>query len=486
MEKINFEDGQLVTAGYVEIEDVKYPITEAEYDGATPLSAFILNKMQENIEKAIGEVSSFDPVIVEELPTENIQEKTMYLVLSNADEEIKKYDAYIYKDNEWKQIGSAELDPSKLTLNLVENSYKVTLTEAVAGGGTITLPCMYKVGSDRLDVYLNGEKLIKAEADDTEGHYYEVGTQGTLSNVIKITSDWTAEIGDVFEFTIRTNGEAEIETGVGEIENGVVLWENPNPTAEISTSGINITLDESLFDRYEVYFKMTTTSTTLLCEKSFKGIGAHLQFSQGENSIYRNITYVSENNYFIDYASPLGITSPELSNYTKYAIPVKIIGYKNTMPAVVVKEITVPVIQEGETTETVKQIVENTLDERGNNEIYSTEEQVIGKWIDGKPLYRKVIVKGVASGETLIELGINNLDYIKDISGTMKYYNSEGAVRFIPISRAHSSKLENQSGWYYTGTANKLALEVGSTYSSYNITATIIAEYTKTTDTGEV
>lgn len=198
------------------IPDVSQFITDEEVD-------VLLKNLQANLEEEIGNVSSFDPVIVEELPTENIQEKTMYLVLSNADEEIKKYDAYIYKDNEWKQIGSAELDPSKLTVNLVENSYDLTLTEAVTSGGTITLPSMYKVGFDRLDVYLNGEKLIKADTSDTEGHYYEVGTEGTLSNVIRITSDWTAEVGDVFEFTIRTNGEG------AEVESDTIIVSNTEP-----------------------------------------------------------------------------------------------------------------------------------------------------------------------------------------------------------------------------------------------------------------
>lgn len=213
MEKINFQDGQLVEVGYVEIDGVRYPIVEAKYDGATPLSSFILNKMQSNIETAIGEVSSFDPVIVTELPTEDIQEKAMYLVLSNNEGTIEKYDAYIYKDNEWKQIGSAEIDPSKLTVNLVENSYKLTLTQEVASGGTITVPSNYKVGLDRLDVYLNGEKLIKAVDSDNQGHYYEVGTQGNLSNTITITDDWSAKAGDVFEFTIRTNGQgSEVES----------------------------------------------------------------------------------------------------------------------------------------------------------------------------------------------------------------------------------------------------------------------------------
>lgn len=58
MQKINFEDGQLVKKGYVEIDGTQYSTEEAEYDGATPLSAHVLNKMQDNIEEAINNVQA--------------------------------------------------------------------------------------------------------------------------------------------------------------------------------------------------------------------------------------------------------------------------------------------------------------------------------------------------------------------------------------------------------------------------------------------
>ena len=35
---------------------------------------------------------------------------------------------------------------------------------------------------------------------------------------------------------------------------------------------------------------------------------------------------------------------------------------------------------------------ENRLNKLENNNVYSEEEQIIGKWIDGKPIYRKVII----------------------------------------------------------------------------------------------
>ena len=55
MEKINFENGQLLEGAYVTINGVKHDIVKAKYTGKTPISAFVLNALQENIEQAIEE-----------------------------------------------------------------------------------------------------------------------------------------------------------------------------------------------------------------------------------------------------------------------------------------------------------------------------------------------------------------------------------------------------------------------------------------------
>lgn len=62
MEKINFEDGQLVSNGYVEIDGTQHTVTEAEYEGSTPLSAHNLNKMQDNIENAMVEKANITDI----------------------------------------------------------------------------------------------------------------------------------------------------------------------------------------------------------------------------------------------------------------------------------------------------------------------------------------------------------------------------------------------------------------------------------------
>lgn len=101
-------------------------------------------------------------------------------------------------------------DKEKVDELLVEHKYFMKVTTAVAKGGTIIIPCNYKVGADCLDVYLNGQKLIKAtNTDDTTGHYYEMEIPNSEnSNQICLTNDWGLDAdsiaeGRIFEFVVR-------------------------------------------------------------------------------------------------------------------------------------------------------------------------------------------------------------------------------------------------------------------------------------------
>lgn len=113
-----------------------------------------------------------------------------------------------------------------------------------------------------------------------------------------------------------------------------------------------------------------------------------------------------------------------------------------------------------------------------NEEVYSTNEVKIGTWIDGKPLYRKVISKNQnIQNDTEFSSGILNIDNCIKIEGT---YNSSDDTAITP----HPS---------YAGATNYLrfslvnktngTLKVQSGFSSTNNRNIIITlEYTKTTD----
>lgn len=106
---------------------------------------------------------------------------------------------------------------------------------------------------------------------------------------------------------------------------------------------------------------------------------------------------------------------------------------------------------------------------------YSTDEKAIGKWIDGKPLYRKVIEKTITkSGNNIFSLssvGLKNID---------KYITLKLISNGNPINEG-----------YYTSASdslracinyNGLNINLGTTYPAVPCPIYIIVEYTKTTD----
>ena len=127
----------------------------------------------------------------------------------------------------------------------------------------------------------------------------------------------------------------------------------------------------------------------------------------------------------------------------------------------------------------VKALIGNIKGQAGKdgseNQIYSTEEQVIGKWISGKPIYRKVfsLNKKVSEGED-ISTGckLDNVDIL--ISLSMYTDDSCGNRWGADISNGNPIYL-TPNNYINVGAYS------GSRDFYYNIHM-IIAEYTKTTD----
>ena len=87
---------------------------------------------------------------------------------------------------------------------LLTHKYHLIVTAPTPAGGTVTLPCYYQVGQGVLDVFLNGERLLLSSDDaGTDGHYVEVGDTDSISNQIKITPDWSLDVGDYLDLVVR-------------------------------------------------------------------------------------------------------------------------------------------------------------------------------------------------------------------------------------------------------------------------------------------
>ena len=111
---------------------------------------------------------------------------------------------------------------------------------------------------------------------------------------------------------------------------------------------------------------------------------------------------------------------------------------------------------------------------------YSTEEKLIGTWIDGKPLYRKVFT-GTAPSSAGVNTNIftdslfTNVDmcYVKD--GYIKYVDGGGYIDFYKINESRDS--DYSSRIFISGSESSIRGAVGSQFTSRPLV--VIVEYTK-------
>ena len=108
---------------------------------------------------------------------------------------------------------------------------------------------------------------------------------------------------------------------------------------------------------------------------------------------------------------------------------------------------------------------------------YSTEEKVIGTWIDGKPLYQRTFTGTCPNhtGQTIIQT-LNEEIQAKNIGGYVEY--TQGNSVFIP--NYESSTWKVIFGISTVNGVSTLRIEVGSDLFNKPFYTTL--QYTKTTD----
>lgn len=111
---------------------------------------------------------------------------------------------------------------------------------------------------------------------------------------------------------------------------------------------------------------------------------------------------------------------------------------------------------------------------------YSTDEIIVGRWIDNKPVYRRAVIftnfSSSSGNSKSIGLTSSILDTMVRITGT--YIASDSSVGTIPRGHPSNASWENNVWLNSSGT---LYLEMGSSYTSV-IKAVVILEYTKKSD----
>ena len=137
-------------------------------------------------------------------------------------------------------------------------------------------------------------------------------------------------------------------------------------------------------------------------------------------------------------------------------------------------EATVDVIDNLTSTDTTKPLSANQgrlLNQRLN---YYIEETVIGTWIDGKPLYRKVLSSTTISDSNVDITLPSNIDFMS----TDKVEIKAGDFSFFSDRYTNANDLIQ----IFKYNATTLRVVLGSNWKGNFKSATIVIEYTKTTD----
>ena len=150
-------------------------------------------------------------------------------------------------------------------------------------------------------------------------------------------------------------------------------------------------------------------------------------------------------------------------NLQPYYVAYKIIKAKNTTPTMA----SIVNTQNDSTTDGYSCKFINKL------HTYSTTEQVVGTWINGKPIYRKVVEKTVNATSnwtsyTLASLGISNYQYIYFGNGCRRI---QGDRYVKDVNNGQNVYLDMNNG----------TVNIGPD-SEYKNIYTLVFEYTKTTD----
>ena len=107
---------------------------------------------------------------------------------------------------------------------------------------------------------------------------------------------------------------------------------------------------------------------------------------------------------------------------------------------------------------------------------FSESEEVVGKWINNKPLYRKTISCGALPNNTLLEVnhGISNLNNVIAVNAIAERMSDKNTIILPFVNIANSMA-------YISLNATKISITTNVDLSPYDNTYVTIY-YTKTTD----
>ena len=113
---------------------------------------------------------------------------------------------------------------------------------------------------------------------------------------------------------------------------------------------------------------------------------------------------------------------------------------------------------------------------------YTTTEKVVGTWIDGKPVYRRVFIYDtpVTTAGNIVIGTVGNVDKLLRLDGVLRF--SDG-IRYMPVPGVEASSgttLIRVSAYYFNRSSGEITWYSSDTWGNPYLVTFI--EYTKITD----
>ena len=126
----------------------------------------------------------------------------------------------------------------------------------------------------------------------------------------------------------------------------------------------------------------------------------------------------------------------------------------------------------------IEDAIEEVRDELSPSTTYTTEEQKIGTWINGKPIYRKVIKQIVNNINGSVDINLGTTDVEVFINGRVLVDTNE----YTSIVNSQSTSTYYIRNFVFRKTSSNNTVSVATNMSGISGTIYVILEYTKTTD----
>ncbi len=306
-----------------------------------------------------------------------------------------------------------------------------------------------------------------ANWEDIEANEVFVGNEKEAPSSAKII----VEEDDFVEGS--TLGKAEVYVGAEEPTTGEKVWVKKGKNL---CNGIN-----------QHYFLTTATNT---CNTTTNDTGLAIPVKKGTYTISTKTTQARYRVAFVN-SFPTGDSVTAYSGVNKDGTNESItIENSNNYKYLIVNatDLSSILVEPGSKATSYEAYIEPKLLLRNSNgvyeefakkseEVYSTEEQRIGTWIDGKPLYRKVL--SLTTPSTTNSTKIANFDKTFIIKN---YYGNafiSASNQLLPINFYFTDVYKIAT--YVVNNSGEIYMKIGS--EAYrNQQATLTIEYTKTTD----